>query len=279
MTSSRRRFIQSAGLLAVPSLLTPAALAAINNAAVGGTPRVGLVIGNSSYRDNPLKNPANDAKAIAESMSGLGFNLKLLVDAGLPEMTQAVSAYAERLAKDKAVGFFYYAGHGVQLAWRNFLIPVDANIAQLDDIPQKAFELNALLTGLTKASNPMNIIVLDACRDNPFGTRVLAQQKGLSQFDAPPGSFLAYATSPGNTASDGSGSNGLFTENFLKELRKPEAKIEDVFKRVRLNVRLESKGQQVPWESTSLEDDFYFVQQGSKDKESREERDAKSAEE
>lgn len=279
MTYNRRRFIQSVGLVAAPSILTPAALAAINNAAVGGTPRIGLVIGNSNYPDNPLKNPSNDAKAIADSMSGLGFNLKLLVDAGLTEMTQAVGAYAERLAKEKAVGFFYYAGHGVQLAWRNFLIPVDANIAQLDDIPRKAFELNALLGGLTKASNPMNIIVLDACRDNPFGTRVLAQQKGLSQFDAPPGSFLAYATSPGNTASDGGGSNGLFTENFLREMRRPDARIEDVFKRVRLNVRLESRGQQVPWESTSLEDDFYFVPQGRREKDSREERDARSAEE
>lgn len=279
MNASRRRVIQSVSLLAGASLLTPGVLAAINNAAVGGTPRIGLVIGNSAYRDNPLKNPSNDAKAIAESISGLGFNLKLLVDTGLKEMSQAVSAYAEQLAKDKAVGFFYYAGHGVQLAWRNFLIPVDANIAQLDDIPNKAFELNALLSGLTKASNPMNIIVLDACRDNPFGTRVLAQQKGLSQFDAPPGSFLAYATSPGNTASDGSGSNGLFTENFLREMRKPDAKIEDVFKRVRLNVRLESKGQQVPWESTSLEDDFYFVPQGNRERESREDREAKLAEE
>lgn len=279
MTASRRRFIQSVGIVATPWLLPPAVRAAINNSAVGGTPRVGLVIGNSGYRDNPLKNPSNDAKAVAESMLGLGFNVKLLIDAKLAEMSQAVSAYAESLAKDKAVGFFYYAGHGVQLAWRNFLIPVDANIAQLDDIPNKAFELNALLSGLTKASNPMNIIVLDACRDNPFGSRVLTQQKGLSQFDAPPGSFLAYATSPGNTASDGSGSNGLFTENFLREMQKPEAKIEDVFKRVRLNVRLESKGQQVPWESTSLEDDFYFVPRGRKEKESKEERDAKALEE
>ena len=266
-------------MVSAPWILPAAVQAAINNAAVGGTPRVGLVIGNSRYPDNPLKNPSNDATAIAESMSGFGFNVKLLIDAKLAEMSQAVSAYAERLAKDKAVGFFYYAGHGVQLAWRNFLIPVDANIAQLDDIPNKAFELNALLSGLTKASNPMNIIVLDACRDNPFGSRVLAQQKGLSQFDAPPGSFLAYATSPGNTASDGSGSNGLFTENFLREMQKPEARIEDVFKRVRLNVRLESKGQQVPWESTSLEDDFYFVPRGRVEKESKEEREAKAAEE
>ena len=104
----------------------------------------------------------------------------------------------------------------------------------------------------------MNVIILDACRDNPFGKALPPQQKGLSQFDAPPGSLLAYATSPGNTASDGNGANGLYTENLLRELKAPEARIEDVFKRVRLSVRRSSVGQQIPWESTSLEEDFYF---------------------
>jgi hypothetical protein len=104
----------------------------------------------------------------------------------------------------------------------------------------------------------MNVIILDACRDNPFGSGVPLEQKGLSQFDAPIGSLLSYATAPGNAASDGEGANGLFTESLLREMRVPGAKLEDVFKRVRLNVRLKSKGQQVPWESTSLEEDFYF---------------------
>jgi hypothetical protein len=154
---------------------------------------------------------------------------------------------------------FYYAGHGAQLAWKNYLVPVDAVIDKLEDMQTQTVELNSLLQGLIKAQNPMNVIILDACRDNPFGNKVQSQQKGLSQFDAPPGSLLAYATSPGNTAADGEGANGLYTENLLRELRVPEAKIEDVFKRVRLNVRRKSEGQQIPWESTSLEDDFYFV--------------------
>jgi hypothetical protein len=105
----------------------------------------------------------------------------------------------------------------------------------------------------------MNVIILDACRDNPFGSRVPIEQKGLSQFDAPNGSLLSYATAPGNTADDGNGANGLFTENLLREMRVTGAKLEDVFKRVRLQVRLKSKGQQIPWESTSLEEDFYFT--------------------
>ena len=172
---------------------------------------------------------------------------------------RSIRGFDGELAKKKSVGLFYYAGHGAQLGWKNYLIPVDAVIEQLDDMQAKTVELNSLLEGLAKAQNPMNVIILDACRDNPFGNKVRAQQKGLSQVDAPPGSLLAYATSPGNTAADGAGENGLYTENLLRELKTPEAKIEDVFKRVRLNVRRKSGGQQIPWESTSLEEDFYFL--------------------
>src|SRR6185436_1244636 len=138
-------------------------------------------------------------------------------------------------------------------------VPVDAVLDRIEDIQTKTVELNSLLEGLIKAQNPMNVIILDACRDNPFGNKVHSQQKGLSQFDAPPGSLLAYATSPGNTAADGEGANGLYTENLLREIKVPDAKIEDVFKRVRLGVRRKSNGAQIPWESTSLEDDFYFL--------------------
>jgi uncharacterized caspase-like protein len=136
---------------------------------------------------------------------------------------------------------------------------VDAVVDNADDVRERGVDLNALLQSLTRAKNPMNVIILDACRDNPFGTRVTTGQKGLSQFDAPPGSLLAYATAPGNTAADGEGANGLYTENLLREIRVPDAKIEDVFKRVRLHVRRQTSGRQIPWESTSLEEDFYFV--------------------
>ncbi len=125
-------------------------------------------------------------------------------------------------------------------------------------MPKRALDLIALIDGLRAAKNPMNIVILDACRDNPFAAE-FKTGKGLSQMDAPVGTFLAYATAPGNTASDGEGANGLYTEFLLKEMPSKDAKIEDVFKRVRLNVRKASNGQQIPWESTSLEDDFYFV--------------------
>jgi hypothetical protein len=124
---------------------------------------------------------------------------------------------------------------------------------------KQAVEVGGLLEGITKAANPMNVIILDACRDNPFGSDKRTEQKGLSQMDAPPNTLLAYATSPGNVASDGEGANGLYTENLLREIKVREAKIEDVFKRVRLGVRRKSNGAQIPWESTSLEEDFWFI--------------------
>jgi hypothetical protein len=251
----RRKIIKSVGLLMSASLFPIEILEAAKGI---DAPRIALVIGNSKYIDGPLVNPANDASAMGKELKLLGFETRTLLDGKLSEITAAIQAYTDRISKIKAVGLFYYAGHGVQLAWRNYLVPVDASLDRVDDIPKKTYELNAMLASLGKAQNPMNIIILDACRDNPFGKKLPVEQKGLSQFDAPTNSLLCYATAPGNVASDGVGSNGLFTENLLREMRNPDAKIEDVFKRVRLKVRLASKGQQVPWESTSLEDDFYF---------------------
>ena len=222
-------------------------------------PKIALVIGNTKYPEAPLKNPGNDAKGIAEELQKLGFKVNLKLDAGRNDMIEAIRAFGAELGKKKGVGVFYYAGHGAQLAWKNYLIPVDADIEKLEDMQTKTVELNSLLEGIVKAQNPMNVIILDACRDNPFGSKVNTQQKGLSQFDAPPDSLLAYATSPGNTAADGDGANGLYTENLLREIKVPEARIEDVFKRVRLAVRRKTEGQQIPWESTSLEEDFWFI--------------------
>jgi len=222
-------------------------------------PKVALVIGNSKYARSPLVNPANDARAIGEALKGAGFDVTAKLDAPHNDLAQAVQAYTQALASRQAVGVFYFAGHGLQLAWRNYMVPVDANVRAAADIQAQCVELGTLLSGITKAKNPLNVIILDACRDNPFGNLGGVDQKGLSQMDAPPGTLLAYATAPGNVASDGEGANGLYTEHLLKEITVPEAKVEDVFKRVRLHVRRRTHGQQIPWESTSLEEDFYFV--------------------
>ena len=222
-------------------------------------PRRALLIGNSSYGFAPLKNPANDAKALGQELKQAGFEVTVGLDLSRKDMLEAIRAYGESLNQTKAVGVFYFAGHGLQLAWRNYLVPTDATIAKLEDIQARCVDVNAVIEGIARAVNPMNVVILDACRENPFGGEVKLEQKGLSQLDAPPGTILAYATAPGNLASDGEGANGLYTEQLLREMKVPEAKIEDVFKRVRLTVRRRSNGQQIPWESTSLEEDFWFI--------------------
>jgi len=235
------------------------AAAAPTGASLLIAPRHALVIGNSSYGFGPLKNPANDAKALGAELKSAGFEVTVGLDLTRKDMLEAIRAYGESLNKTKAIGVFYFAGHGLQLAWRNYLVPTDATIAKMDDIQAKCVDVNAVIEGIAKAVNPMNVVILDACRENPFGGDVKLDQRGLSQLDAPPGTILAYATAPGNLASDGDGANGLYTEQLLKEMKVPEAKIEDVFKRVRLTVRRRSNGQQIPWESTSLEEDFWFI--------------------
>jgi Caspase domain len=224
-----------------------------------GDLRVALVIGNAAYAGNAaLTNPGNDAKAMSETLRGLGFSVVEVRDGSKAQMTDAIAKVKSTLQGKQAIGMLYYAGHGLQLDWRNYMVPVDAKMNKAADVPEQTVDLSQVIDAFKVAGNRMNIVVLDACRDNPFaGT---ASGKGLAQLDAPPGTFLAYATAPGNVAEDGDtkSSNGLYTQFLLQELKKPTAKIEDVFKRVRLNVRQQSQGRQIPWESTSLEDDFYF---------------------
>jgi len=248
-------------------------------AALNALPRVALVVGNSAYRGVPeLRNPANDARAIAARLKEMRFEVISRLDVDKAGMESAVREYGAALAKSKAVGLFFFAGHGFQMSWRNYLVPVDAALEKREDIARHTLDLNVVLEGVRAAANPMNIVILDACRDNPFGSDGRSG-KGLSQVDAPVGTLLAYATSPGNTASDGEGENGLYTANLLREMRAPDSKVEDIFKRVRLNVRRASNGQQIPWESTSLEDDFYFIPPASLAKPTQSEADRRYADE
>jgi uncharacterized caspase-like protein len=222
--------------------------------------RVALIIGNSAYIGAPsLANPANDARAMGEVLRSLGFQVIELRDGNKAQMTAAISRVQESLKGKQAVAMLYYAGHGLQLDWRNYMVPVDARLASAADVPRQTIDLGSVIDTFKGAGTRMNIMVLDACRDNPFASST-SSAKGLAQLDAPPGTFLAYATAPGNVAEDGDekGGNGMYTQYLLLELRKPFGKIEDVFKRVRLSVRQKTQGRQIPWESTSLEEDFFF---------------------
>jgi uncharacterized caspase-like protein len=265
MSDQQERALDLRRRLVLQGMMCAGALALTGRDAFGQSseelnslPRVALVIGNSRYKEVPLRNPGNDASAIAEQLKGMRFTVTTQLDASRQEMIEAIRAHGGSLAKSKGVGLFYFAGHGAQLAWRNYLIPVDAAIRTSEELLAQAVDMNALLDDLFRARNAMNIIIVDACRDNPFGSQVALSQRGLSQLDAPAGTLLAYATSPGNVAADGTEANGLYTGFLLKEIQVRNTRIEDVFKRVRLNVRRLSKGQQIPWESTSLEQDFYL---------------------
>lgn len=248
------------------SLLRPlrplaAALALCAFSAVAQAPgdvRVALVIGNASYTGAPLLNPANDAKAMSGALRGLGFTVIEVRDGSKAQMADAIAKVRDTLKGKQGVGMMYYAGHGLQMDARNFMVPVDAKLSKAGDVPAQTVEVGSVIEAFRAAGNRMNILVLDACRDNPFGG--ITTGKGLAPLDAPSGTFLAYATAPGNVAGDGDAKsgNGLYTQYLLEELKKPQASIENVFKRVRFSVRKASGGRQIPWESTSLEDDFQF---------------------
>lgn len=220
--------------------------------------RVALVIGNSRYASAPLRNPVNDAKLIAATLREIGFEVIARTDVGQQEMKQAVKEFSRKI-QNGAVGLFYYAGHGMQSGGRNFLIPIDAQIESEGDVVIEGFDLNSVLEQMGMAQNRLNIVILDACRNNPFTRSFRSGSQGLVQVSAPAGTFIAYATAPGQTASDGKGENGLYTQELLANMRAPGLPIEEVFKRVRVQVKQKSNNVQVPWDSSSLEGSFFFV--------------------
>jgi uncharacterized caspase-like protein len=221
--------------------------------------RVALVIGNSSYKSSPLVNPRNDANAMADLLGKAGFKVTKQLDTSLNELQAAVDRFGVTIRDPKVkFGLFYYAGHGLQQDWRNYLVPVSATIRSSADVPKQTVDVSHLLRYMEQSQGRSFLIILDACRDDPFAGTFKPPVPGLSQFDAPVGSLLAYATAPGKVALDGDGKNGLYTGYLLREFAVQGARLEDAFKRVRLSVRMASKGAQVPWESTSLEDDLYL---------------------
>ncbi len=246
-----------AAALALLSLAACLAAGAAAPAGPVGEPRIALVIGNDAYRDSPLLNPVNDAKAVSAALRASGFEVLERHNLGATEMRRAIREFGEKL-RGKGAGLFYFAGHGVQVNGRNFLIPANADIKYEDEIEDQSVDASLVLGKMESAKARINIVILDACRNNPFARGSRSAQQGLAAMEAPIGSLIAYATSPGQVASDGAGKNGLYTQHLVRELGQPGLKVEDVFKRVRAAVRQASNGRQVPWENTSLEGDFYF---------------------
>ncbi len=225
--------------------------------------RTALIIGNSDYQQvGKLLNPVNDAQDIADSLKGLGFDVLLLKNASLRQIDDAMSRFSQKL-KQGGVGVFYYAGHGLQVDGENYLIPVDAKLDRDLDVRYETLPLGKVLNVMEEAGNNANILILDACRNNPFKRKWAGSSRaisggGLAAIEAVKGSYIAYATAPGKIAFDGQGRNGTFTSYLLKNIKTPNLSVEGLFKLVRQGVASETNNRQIPWDSSSLVGDFSF---------------------
>lgn len=220
--------------------------------------RVALVIGNGAYQEALLKNPVNDANDMAKSLETLEFEVIKVTDANLRNMYKALNDFTQRLSK-KDVALFFYAGHGVQVQGENYLLPTDHNIQSVSDVRYEAFPVGRLV-GRMEEIQSTNIIILDACRNNPLSRSFKRSlDRGLAVIQRKPeGTFIAYATAPGKTAADGDGKNGLFTSALLKHMFTAGLDISSILRKVRTDVKKMSLGEQVPWSESSLTDTFYF---------------------
>src|SRR6266478_4542103 len=226
----------------------------------GPEQRIALVIGNSNYQNVArLPNPANDAKAVAELLNTAGFEVISATDLNHNQMIEVMQDFSAKIAGRGAntVAMVYYAGHGVQLAGENYLVPVDARISSEPDLIDGSVRLVDVMSTLETIPSRMRIVILDACRNNPF-PNVNDASRGLAIVDAPNGSIVGYSTAPGAEALDGAGGHSPYTQAFLNVAREPNVPIEQLFKRVRLQVNQTTSGAQIPWESSSLTSDFTF---------------------
>ena len=221
--------------------------------------RVALVIGNSAYSKGRLKNPVNDARAIAAVLRQSGFSVTLKTDLDKRSFDEVVYDFGREL-DTASVGLFYFAGHGMQIDGQNYLLPVDVRIETRSDVRYEAVDGGRILGKMQDAACPLNIVILDACRNNPFsrGFSRGEENQGLAQVQAPSGSVVAYATQPGNVAADGRRNHSPYTAAMLKYISTPGLSIERFFKQVRREVAKETGNRQISWESTSLLGDFSF---------------------
>jgi hypothetical protein len=228
----------------------------------GAEKRIALVIGNGAYPNiGELANPSNDARLMADTLRQLGFEVIEKVNVSQKPMKKAIKAFGNRLnrAGKDAVGMFYYAGHGVQVNGENYLIPVNVEIIDEADVDIEAVGMRAILQNMEYAGNDMNIIVMDACRNNPFKRGFRSAGRGLARMDASKGTLIAYATAPGDVALDGKGENSPYTEALTANMLKSGVTVERMFKDVRNTVVEKTKNAQIPWESSSLTGgDFFF---------------------
>ena len=227
--------------------------------------RLALVIGQSAYRTvTALPNPANDARAMSQLLTDAGFEVTAAADLSQKDMNDKVGDFAAKIAAKgpDTVALVFYAGHGLQIDGENYLVPVDVDPRREADVPLQAVRLNDVLNTLNSVPSKMRILLLDACRNDPFPGINQTAGHGLALVNTKtgaPGTFLSYSTSPGAEAEDGNGADSPYTTALLAIAREPGLPIEDAFKRVRVSVNKATEGRQTPWESSSLTEDFAFV--------------------
>ncbi len=238
-------------------------------AARAGEKRLALVIGNGAYKKaKPLANPGNDAADMAKALSEVGFEVLSGTDLDKRRMEILIRDFGNKLAASGGVGLFYYAGHGVQVGGENYLVPTDADIPEEDEVAYSAVPVSLVLSKMASAKNDLNIVILDACRDNPFARswrryRSGGSNDGLAKISPPTGTLVLYATEPGKVASDGTARNGLFTEALLKQIRRPGLEYDQMVKTVSADVWQRSDRQQLPWKEGNTLRDFYFAPAGT----------------
>ena len=211
--------------------------------------RHALVIGNNAYPSSELLSAVNDARDVAATLRSSGYDVLLRENVTREALFQAIREFGGKL-RDGDVAVFYYAGHAIQVRDRNFLIPVDARVKQEDDISFYSLDLAEVLQRMDRIRTRANILILDACRDNPFASTVRFSSVGLAQMSAPSGTLIAYATAPGQVAREGSGRNGVYTKHLLRHMSNPGQPVELTLRRVREGVMAETRGAQVPWDSS-----------------------------
>ena len=255
-----QRQIKETGLVALPTRSTGStATAGSFGPVTDGGRRVALVVGNAHYKRGALNNPINDARLVQAQLTRLGFEVTEVEDVTSARFQSVIKDFINK-SKGATVSLFYYAGHAIQVDGENLLLPVDnGTMRSISEVREHAVVLGVILAQLDVAAPMVKLVVLDACRDNPLPGETRSLTGGLAPIRTPPaGSLIAFATSPGQTAVDGSGKNSVFTKYFVREIQNPNQKLEDVFKKVRAEVQRETKNQQKPTEVSSLTGDFYF---------------------
>ena len=219
--------------------------------------RVALVIGNGAYKASPLKNPVNDARDMATKLRSLGFVVIERSNLGMKQIGSTLREFRSKLTPG-SVALVFYAGHGLQIKGENFLPAVDAEIGGEEDVPNQSMSMRQIMNVLSDAKTRLNLVFLDACRDNPYARSFRNSSGGLAKEDAPSGTLISFATRPGSVASDGNGRNGLYTGALLEQMNNTSLPIEQVLKGIVTSVKGGSNGRQEPWMEGSIEGDFCF---------------------